>query len=219
MEWFAAVDGYCERTGPEYWSEPLNALTNLAFVISAYVMWPRVRGIGLASAMCVVLAGIGLGSWLFHTHANQFTGLADVAPIGGFILLYLYAANRDYMGFRPVWAVVATAVGMLAVIVTAQGIGRAMPGLGANAAYIAVAALIFGYGGGIFRFASGTGRGLMIGSGILAVSITMRMLDGPLCGNWPYGTHFLWHLLNALMLGWMIEVYRRHRLAGALGQG
>jgi hypothetical protein len=29
------------------------------------------------------------------------------------------------------------------------------------------------------------------------------------------GTHFLWHILNALMLGWMIEVYRRHRLAAA----
>jgi hypothetical protein len=30
----------------------------------------------------------------------------------------------------------------------------------------------------------------------------------------PVGTHFLWHLLNALMLGWMIEVLGRASLAG-----
>jgi hypothetical protein len=29
------------------------------------------------------------------------------------------------------------------------------------------------------------------------------------------GTHFLWHLLNALMLGWMINVYVAHRAARA----
>jgi hypothetical protein len=32
----------------------------------------------------------------------------------------------------------------------------------------------------------------------------------------PLGTHFGWHLLNAVMLGWMIEVYRRHMLAPPL---
>jgi hypothetical protein len=29
------------------------------------------------------------------------------------------------------------------------------------------------------------------------------------------GTHFLWHLLNALMLGWMIMVYVRHHTGRA----
>jgi aspartyl-tRNA(Asn)/glutamyl-tRNA(Gln) amidotransferase subunit C len=39
----------------------------------------------------------------------------------------------------------------------------------------------------------------------------------------PLGTHFLWHILNGIMLGWMIEVYRRHMLAPPIlapeGQG
>jgi hypothetical protein len=26
----------------------------------------------------------------------------------------------------------------------------------------------------------------------------------------PLGTHFLWHVLNGIMLGWMIVVYLRH---------
>jgi hypothetical protein len=58
-----------------------------------------------------------------------------------------------------------------------------------------------------------TGRGLIFGAALLTLSLTARSLDMALCDSIPVGTHFLWHLLNALMLGWMIEVWRRHRLA------
>jgi len=51
-----------------------------------------------------------------------------------------------------------------------------------------------------------------VGVAILCVSLTARSLDEPLCDVLPLGTHWLWHVLNAAMLGWMIEVLRRHRL-------
>jgi len=35
VDWFAQFDGYCERTDLTYWSEPVNAVTNLAFIIAA----------------------------------------------------------------------------------------------------------------------------------------------------------------------------------------
>ena len=35
------VDLYCERTGPEYWAEPLNALSNLAFIAAG--LWFLVK--------------------------------------------------------------------------------------------------------------------------------------------------------------------------------
>ena len=53
-------------------------------------------------------------------------------------------------------------------------------------------------------------RGLAIGAFILMTSMIARILDVPLCQNIPIGTHFLWHVMNAVMLAWMIEVYRRH---------
>ncbi|WP_306415992.1 hypothetical protein [Tateyamaria sp. Alg231-49] len=53
-------------------------------------------------------------------------------------------------------------------------------------------------------------RGLLIGVGILMLSLTFRSIDDALCDRLLVGTHFAWHLLNALMLGWMIEVYVRH---------
>ena len=57
-------------------------------------------------------------------------------------------------------------------------------------------------------------RGLTIGVCILVASMAARWADEPLCHMHPMGTHFLWHILNAVMLAWMIEVYRRHMLAG-----
>ena len=50
--------------------------------------------------------------------------------------------------------------------------------------------------------------------GLLVISMGARWADEPLCHMHPWGTHFLWHIFNAVMLAWMIEDYRRHMLAG-----
>jgi len=96
MDWNAQVDGYCERLDPTFWAEPVNAVTNAAFLIAAYVIWRRVRGHGLPLAMLLVaiLAIIGVGSFLFHTFATRWAGVADVLPILLYILVYIYTANR-----------------------------------------------------------------------------------------------------------------------------
>ena len=59
-----------------------------------------------------------------------------------------------------------------------------------------------------------TMRGFVIGAAILITSITLRSLDMRVCDSFPLGTHFLWHCLNGLMLGYMIHVYHAHVLAG-----
>jgi hypothetical protein len=205
------VDAYCERTDPSYWSEPVNAVTNAAFLLAAYIMWHRCRGVGMAQAMCAVLAAIGVGSYLFHTHAQVWAGLADVVPIAIFILLYLFAVNRDAFGLGT-WK----ALGLTALFFPYAGMMiptfSLIPGLGASAGYAPVPLLILLYAGFLRDKLPGFAQGLALGAVILAISLTFRTLDGPVCSAWPLGTHFMWHLLNALMLGWMIEVYRRLRL-------
>ncbi|MFN8682902.1 ceramidase domain-containing protein [Paracoccus sp. P2] len=213
MSWLAPVDAYCERTGPDYWSEPINALTNMAFLIAALVLWPRLRGpeMAMGRALAAVLFVIGLGSWLFHTHANRLTGLMDVLPILGFILLYVFAATRDYFGARP-WIAALVTAGFIPYAAATVPIFAMIPGLGSSASYAPVPLLILVYAVLLRNRLPETARGLAIGAGILIVSLTFRTLDQPLCGTLPFGTHFLWHVLNAVMLGWMIEVWRRHRL-------
>jgi hypothetical protein len=162
--------------------------------------------------MAVVLAVIGIGSYLFHTHANRLTAAMDVAPILGFILLYVFAASRDFLGMKGWQAGLVTAAFIPYAAVTVP-LWSMVPGLGSSAGYAPVPVLILFYAWLLRDRAPETARGLAIGAGILVLSLTFRTLDEPLCGVWPMGTHFLWHVLNGVMLGWMILVYVRHMRA------
>jgi Ceramidase len=211
-----AIDAYCERTSAAYWAEPINAVTNLAFLIAAVVMWRRTEGLPLARAMCGVLAVIGVGSYLFHTHANGLTASMDVAPILVFILLYIFAATRDLLGLGTRWAAGVVVAFIPYAALTVPAFNAVMPFLGSSAGYAPIPLLILGYAVALRRRAPETAKGLAIGAAILVVSLTFRTLDQPLCNRIPVGTHFLWHLLNGLMLALMIEVYHRHMLAKPL---
>jgi hypothetical protein len=216
---FDPIDAYCERVSAAYWAEPVNALTNLAFLVAAVVMWRRTAGLPLGRALSAVLAAIGLGSWLFHTHANGLTAALDVTPILGFILIYVFAATRDFLGLSRWWAVGAVLAFVPYAGLMVPVFAALMPVLGSSAGYAPVPLLILAYAGLLWRRSPATARGMVVGAAILVASLTFRTLDGPLCDVVPFGTHFLWHLLNALMLGWMIEVWRRHMLAGRGGGG
>ncbi len=212
MDWNAAIDGYCERLGPAYWAEPVNAVTNAAFLIAAAVMWRRSTGLPLARLLCVILAAIGIGSFLFHTHATGWAALADTAPIGLFILTYLFATNLHICRW-PLWAALAGTLAFIPYAALLTPLFDRLPFFAISAFYWPVPLLIAAYAAALARRAPATARGLALGAGLLVLSLTFRSLDEPLCPTFPLGTHFLWHILNALMLGWMIEVYRRHRLA------
>ncbi len=213
MDWFQEIDGYCERLTPAYWAEPINAVTNAAFLIAAFIMWRRVRGQGMPLAMLLVLilATIGIGSYLFHTHAQVWAALADVAPILLYILVYIFAINRDVWQMRPLPAAMVTAL-FIPYAAATLPLFQLVPGLGGSAAYAPVPLLILIYAFLLRNRTPETARGLAIGAFILIASITFRALDEPLCMQLPLGTHFMWHILNATMLGWMIEVYRRHMI-------
>lgn len=216
MDWLREIDGYCERLGPEYWAEPINAVTNAAFVAVALIMWSRTRGLVVARLLVVILASIGVGSYLFHTHAQVWAGLADVVPILIYILVYVYAVNRQVWGLR-LWPALGLTAVFFPYAAATVPLFQMVPGLGSSAGYAPVPLLIYLYAFALRHRAPETARGLAIGATILVASITFRALDEPMCGDWPMGTHFIWHILNGIMLGWMIEVLRRHMLGLAVG--
>ncbi len=215
MDWNEPIDAYCERLSAGLWAEPLNALTNAAFVIAAFVMARRLRRARLhtANLLVAILLAIGVGSFLFHTFASVWAGLADTLPIVLFVLIYLHAANRGFLGLDPVKSLLATLAALAAGVLGAMRLGR-IEWFASSSGYAPIPILILAYAWLMRRRTPETARGLALGGGLLILSITLRTLDEPVCATFPIGTHFLWHLLNALMLGWMIEVYRRHMLAG-----
>ena len=217
MYWTAPIDGYCERLDAGFWAEPVNALTNAAFLVAALVMALRLRGSGLplAWALVALIAATGVGSFLFHTFAQPWAGLADTLPILLFILTGLYAATRDFLGTS--WKIAAlVTLGYFPFAAVTVPLFRLIPGLGDSAVYATVPALMLIYAGLLWIRARPTARGLVLTAALLTASIAFRALDAPLCGTFPLGTHFLWHLLNAVVLAAMVEVYRRHVVRAAV---
>lgn len=213
MEWSAQVDGYCERLGPGFWAEPVNALTNLAFIVAAIWAWRRGEGLVPARVLAAILFAIGVGSGLFHTLATRWAGVADVVPILIYILTYIYLANKHFWGLSRTWSGVGTALFFPYAAATVP-LFAMVPGLGGSAGYAPVPLLIFAYAVALRHRLPEVAKGLAIGAGILVLSILFRALDMGVCTGWPLGTHFMWHILNAVMLGWMIEVLQRFLAKG-----
>src|SRR5262245_44473972 len=99
--WSAPVDLYCERVTPLFWAEPVNALSNIGFLIAAFAafrLWRR-EGEGDLPILIliVVVAAVGLGSFAFHTLATRGAMLLDVVPIGIFIYGYFLLALRRFL--------------------------------------------------------------------------------------------------------------------------
>ena len=208
---FEQIDGYCERTDFTYWSEPLNAITNAAFIIAAVIMWRRVSD-PFGRALCVILFAIGIGSYLFHTHATVWAVILDVLPILLFVLLYIFLANYRFWRMPLIWALIATALYFPYAAAVGATLGQ-IPFFAISGQYWPLPILIAAYGIALWRRHPGTGLGLVLGAAILTLSLIFRSVDESFCAAWPHGTHTMWHILNGIMLGWMIEVYRRHMLA------
>lgn len=213
MEWFEQIDDYCERADFTYWSEPLNALTNAVFIIAAVIFWRRSAGVTMARALSAILFVIGIGSYLFHTHATIWASTLDVIPIGIFILTYLFVVNRDMVPMGGWMAAFATAL-FIPYAAALVPVLNQIPFIAISNFYWTVPILLLLYAA-FLRRRAGIAQGFLIGATLLCLSIIIRSVDEILCDIIPIGTHFIWHILNGVMLGWMIHVYTRHMLATA----
>jgi hypothetical protein len=221
MDWFREVNNYCERTGAGYWSEPVNAVTNAAFLVAAVIGWRIATRAGDRGGqwLAAVAFAIGIGSYLFHTHAQVWAALADTLPILLFILSYLYLATTRFFAL-PWWAGAAAVVAYFPFSWLVDAVLEPMVGdLNGSLRYVPVPILIAGYAAVLWRRRPETGRGMAFGVGILAVSLVFRSIDQAVCPGFPLGTHFLWHVLNAVMLGWMIRVMVADRANYPVGAG
>lgn len=196
------IDIYCERTGPEFWSEPLNAVTNIAFIIAALFLvrmillaGPDIRRDASIWALTALVFVIGIGSSLFHTYATRWALLTDVIPIAFFILIYTWYAVRRFVA-APTWI---CAVSVAAVLALAMAVPPLTGFRGGS--YVAALTALVVIGGflSIKRRHPG-GPALLIAAAVFAASLTFRTIDGPLCDAVPFGTHFMWHVLNGCVL-------------------
>ena len=209
MNWFETIDGYCERIDASFWSEPLNAVTNAVFLMAAIWVLRREELNNKARALAFLLGMIGIASFLFHSVATAWAGALDVLFILLFTLLYIFVATEDFLGLPRRSALVVT-LGYFPFSVVVDWLTLPLSVLGSTRIYIPILILITLYSLILYKKFPYLSRGLAMGALLLTISMFARSVDLPLCETIPTGTHFLWHVINAIMLAWMIEVYRRH---------
>lgn len=194
------IDIYCERVGPAFWAEPVNALTNLAFFVAAWALWRLARRAGAldtgAWALITIVTAIGAGSFAFHTLATRTAMLADVIPILIFQLAWLWLYARRVIG----WDRLTSSMTLGGYLALSMLLARLPAELGGSAMYLPALLIVLALGAWHARAPRPGRYDLLAAGGVLAVSLTFRTVDQAVCPGFPLGTHFLWHLLNGVVL-------------------
>jgi hypothetical protein len=219
MDWTAHIDLYCERLGPGLWEEPLNFLSNGAFLVASGFLLVRLMrepprdwpAIGFA----ILIGIIGIGSGLFHLFANRWSLIADVAPITAFIYGYFFLAMGRFLGLGWFAALAATAA-FFAISPFVQEAAR--PLIGGSAGYLPGLLAIGIVAALAWPRAPQPAQLLALAGLTFAVSLTFRTLDQPLCAQIAIGTHFLWHILNAVTLAILVLAATKARPKSLLPQ-
>ncbi len=208
-----AIDLYCERLDAGFWAEPVNALSNLAFVAAGLLGLALARREG-AGRFAVVLGwwaiAVGLGSFLFHTIATRLTMWADILPIAGFTLAYTLFILRRWLGFGwPQTLIVFIAFYAVAGILTLLVPESLRIASNGSTGYLApfLALCVFGFW--LLSAGSPAGRYVLGAAAVFVAAVIFRALDPVVCATVPLGTHFLWHTLNGVMLAILLVAAAR----------
>lgn len=198
-----SIDIYCERVSSDFFAEPINFLSNIAFIIAFYILLRRLKDLSFSdnshkrytTILTYLILLIGLGSFLFHAFGKLWSAIADTLPIMMFILIYLYIAVRFYLKQNNFVAAAALIIFLsLNVFLGYAGIEEISSYLTALFAMLIISAL------SLMRKEIAISRGLFNASLIFMISITFRQLDAFTCHYIPFGTHLIWHILNAILL-------------------
>ena len=200
---------YCEAsTG--WLLEPINTLTNIGFFITAWLLWRHYKRTGDGALpndirlLVLLIVGVGFGSTAWHATQEGWGLFLDSLFIQLFMLTYLVSYLRRYTE----WSLPAR----IASMVLFMGACIASPSLWpwdfahASAGYIPALLLLCVFAlhqHRILRFKAAGYLG--IATGVFALSLSLRTADTEVCAYIPMGLHFMWHILNAIVLYYSVR--------------
>jgi hypothetical protein len=216
MNWYGHVDDYCERASTAFWAEPVNAASNLAFVVAAWAVWRMLRrdervpaSIGFTAPL---MALIGFGSFAFHTLATRWAQVLDVAPIGLFVLCYWGSFLHWFYGLAWKRCLMGVGAFICFIAVFIALVGKYVPNR--SGTYVPVLLLMFG----IAVVLRGSRDPLRVrqwpqfaaATVVFAAALLARTVDRGVCGHFSLGTHFLWHAFDGYLVFLASRALTRH---------
>ena len=195
------MDFYCERTNEQIFNEPVNAISNIFFIIvslSLIKILKKNQSNKIYYIQPVLIFFIGIGSFLFHLNPNIITLYSDVIPIFLFSLSFIFFFNRDVISINYLNnALLFLLFFFLFLFITPKLNYEILNG---SEFYFANYFFLTMYTIWLYLKKSDFFQLLLLGFIFFNLSILLRSLDNHICEYFSIGTHFLWHFLNAYLL-------------------
>lgn len=191
---------YCEEM-LNLWglNQPLNLITNFSFIFVAILLFQTKETLCTFKALAALTALVGIGSFVFHFLPNPITQLLDVIPI--FILctslIFQYSKlffKNENLAYRHAFVFLVSTLFC--------GFFISEKTLNGSFVYIPIIVFLFFYSYKDLR--SHNSFRLFYITGLFIISFSLRSLDLLSCDYLKHGTHFLWHILCAFTIYFLI---------------
>ena len=150
------------------------------------------------------LFAIGIGSGLWHWQPSGATLLMDVLPITLFINLYIISALRrlfDLLWLKvAMWWAISFGLGIVGQVMLPPGL------FNGTIMYIPTYLTLLVMTLALWGRDKQAARAFAGALGVWTLSLIFRTVDHEICPSLGFGTHFLWHTLNAWVLWRLLKV-------------
>ena len=188
---------YCERTSSSTLAEPVNLITNLAFLISAILVHKMLVRKNIKKSIYNyfpwLILLISLGSASYHSYRSSATLLFDALPVYIFLGFSLFLLLRKLVKSTVLTAGIIGLFILIQVFLTVNFSSF----LNGSIRHIASAILLLILIIWTYKKFGKTAFQLGLIFLVYIVGIFFRTIDFQICPVFSTGTHFLWHLFVA----------------------
>ena len=198
---------YCESGVGLFYTQPVNTISNIALLIAAYFAYRLIKikyvNNKTIKILPFILAVTGIGSILWHGMPNLLTGFADTLPLSALVLVsFFFLLDKLLRKRELVWKIL-----LAFILVEIPFIFHILPSLNGFVPYLIV--LVFGVflSYGLVKKYKILTLHLVTIVALFAIAFFFRTIDHTVCPVFSTGTHFIWHILNALVFYLLIRVF------------
>ena len=194
---------YCENFSNIFLlAEPLNSITNISFFVAGFILLSlykkrRLRDTYLLSLIILVFS-VGIGSSVWHLTQSLVGEILDEIPILLFLLVYVILFLRRVIRWRWYYVLLST-ISFLIASFLAPNIWKDEP-LRTSGGYLPALVVLIVFTVLAFKRDRKLFKHLFLAATLFIASIIFRSLDFIVCGFFPLGVHFVWHILNGMVL-------------------
>ena len=189
---------YCERNSIETFAEPINAISNVAFVLCGIIFFLRKGMIKNPLPYSVIF--IGLSSFLFHYIPIRFFSTLDVFSILVFVVLYNTLLTKKILNYTYFKSALSSFI--LILLSFLLGILLSKTIISTSSFYLGLLSYMI-YIAFLLKKVSNI-KYFLIAIILFSISLIFRSVDIYLCDFISFGTQFVGHILKSLVIYFLI---------------